>query len=257
MNTHIQTATGRQGAWRTTLNLCATLIALMLYGSARAQDYPQKDSDGNAIYYKIFSASPQYEGMCLQDDTRTNTQYPFGLASHEADNKYQEWILIPGTTEGTYQLRNRGTWRYIATNGSWQDAFFSINYSAKASKDNEILFTSQGEGQITMTYLQGTTTQFMLVGDTDRGPEIFEKKGHKNTTRAWIIYPTNSVPSDVTAAESTRVSIQAVGRHIVVNGTRNYDVYDIQGRRVDNETELLPGVYVVEAAGTVKNVLIK
>ena len=48
-----------------------------------------------------------------------------------------------------------------------------------------------------------------------------------------------------------------MGRRIVVSGTSNYDVYDIQGRRVDSEAELLPGVYVVEAAGTVKNVLVK
>ncbi|MGN0233850.1 MAG: hypothetical protein ACI4B5_05455 [Bacteroidaceae bacterium] len=242
---------------RTYLHLFATLVTFALFSTARAQDYPQKDDDGNTIYYKIFSASPLYEGMCLQDNTRTDTKYPFGLANHEIDNKYQEWTLVPGNADGYYQLRNRGTFRYVATNGSWQAAFFAINYSAKANTDNEILLTPQGDGQMTMTYLQGTTTQFLLVGDTDKGPEIFEKKGHKNTTRAWIIYPSNSIPSDISTASSNQVSIQAVGRRIVVSGTRYYDVYDIQGRPVDNESELLPGVYVVEAAGIVKNVLIK
>lgn len=237
--------------------LFSTLVALLPFLSVGAQDYPRTDENGNVIYYKIFSADPLYEGMCLQDDSRTSTQYHFGLANHTADNTYQEWMLVPGNTEGTYQLRNRATWRYIATSGSWQEAFFSINYSAKASSNNEILFTPLGDGQITMTYQNGTTTNYLLVGDTDKGPEIFEKKNHKNTSRAWIIYPSNSIPNDITTAESSQISIQAIDRHIVVTGTSHYDVYDIQGRRVDSESELLPGVYVVEAAGTVKNVLIK
>ena len=217
--------------------LVSTLVALLPFLSVGAQDYPRTDENGNVIYYKIFSADPLYEGMCLQDDSRTSTQYHFGLANHTADNTYQEWMLVPGNTEGTYQLRNRATWRYIATSGSWQEAFFSINYSAKASSNNEILFTP--------------------LGDADKGPEIFEKKNHKNTSRAWIIYPSNSIPNDITTAESSQISIQAIDRHIVVTDTSHYDIYDIQGRRVDSESELLPGVYVVEAAGTVKNVLIK
>ena len=129
--------------------------------------------------------------------------------------------------------------------------------AAKANAANQLLFTPVGDGQVTMTYQEGTTTRYMLVGDTERSPEIFEKKGHKDSSRAWLIYPSTAVPSDIHTASGTQVSIQAVGRRIVVSGTSNYDVYDIQGRRVDSEAELLPGVYVVEAAGTVKNVLVK
>ena len=224
--------------------IAAMLAMLAPLGTLSAQDYPQKDSTGATIYYKIFSASPLYEGMCLQDNTRTDTQYPFGLAAHEAGSRQQEWTLVPGTTEGTYLLKNRATYRFVAA-------------AAKANAANQLLFTPVGDGQVTMTYQEGTTTRYMLVGDTERGPEIFEKKGHKDSSRAWLIYPSTAVPSDIHTASGTQVSIQAVGRRIVVSGTSNYDVYDIQGRRVDSEAELLPGVYVVEAAGTVKNVLVK
>lgn len=237
--------------------IAAMLAMLAPLGTLSAQDYPQKDSTGATIYYKIFSASPLYEGMCLQDNTRTDTQYPFGLAAHEAGSRQQEWTLVPGTTEGTYLLKNRATYRFVAAAGNWVDAFFATGFAAKANAANQLLFTPVGDGQVTMTYQEGTTTRYMLVGDTERGPEIFEKKGHKDSSRAWLIYPSTAVPSDIHTASGTQVSIQAVGRRIVVSGTSNYDVYDIQGRRVDSEAELLPGVYVVEAAGTVKNVLVK
>lgn len=257
MHNHNHHHAAMPSALRAWLRLALALTVLAAPATARAQDYPQKDSDGATIYYKIFSASPQYEGLCLQDDSRTETTYPFGLATHEAGNKWQEWSLIPGTEEGTYQLKNRASYRFVAASGNWVDAFFAQGFSAKANKANQLLLTPLGDGQVTMTYQEGTTTRYLLVGDTDRGPEIFDKKGHKDTSRAWLIYPAGSVPSDIATAQGTQVSILAVGRRIVVSGTNNYDVYDIQGRRVESEGELLPGVYVVEAAGTVRNVLIK
>ena len=104
--------------------IAAMLAMLAPLGTLSAQDYPQKDSTGATIYYKIFSASPLYEGMCLQDNTRTDTQYPFGLAAHEAGSRQQEWTLVPGTTEGTYLLKNRATYRFVAAAGNWVDAFF-------------------------------------------------------------------------------------------------------------------------------------
>ena len=237
--------------------MTAMLAMLASTSTAQAQDYPQKDSDGATIYYKLFCASPQYEGLCLQDDSRSDATYPFGLAAHEAGNKYQEWTLIPGNDEGAYMLKNRATYRCVAASGNWVDAFFAQGFATKADKSNLMLFTALGDGQVTITYQEGTTTRYLLVGDTSKGPEIFDKKGHKDTSRAWIIYPAGSVPSSIPTASGSQVSIQAVGRHIVVSGTSHHDVYDIQGRRVESEGELLPGVYVVEAAGTVKNVLIK
>lgn len=246
-------ATARLAPTRLALALALLLPTL----AAGAQDYPQKDDSGATIYYKIFSAAPQYEGLCLQDDSRAGTQYPIGLAAHEVDNKYQEWTLVPGTTPGTYQLRNRATYRYVGTTGNWVDAFFVQGMAAKASAAGPLLFTSQGDGQVTMTYTEGTTTRFLLVGDTDRGPEIFEKKGHKDTSRAWLIYPSTAIPDDVHTAQGAQVSIQVVERRIVVSGTRDYHVWDLQGRAVTDESPLQPGVYTVEAAGTVKNVMVR
>lgn len=247
----------RHAATRPPHRLALALALLLPPMVASAQDYPQKDDSGATIYYKIFSAAPQYEGLCLQDDSRGDSPYPIGLAAHEVDNKYQEWTLIPGTTPGTYQLRNRATYRYVGATGNWVDAFFAQGMAARASSAGTLLFTPQGDGQMTMTYIEGTTTRFLLVGDTDKGPEIFEKKGHKDTSRAWLIYPTTAVPSDVHTAQGAQVSIQTVGRRIVVSGTRDYRVWDMQGRAVDSESELQPGVYAVEAAGTVKNVMVK
>ena len=177
------------------------------------------------------------------------------------------WNAPNGNSSDTgYRLRNMD--RLSQYSMSFSNSMYSMeNNVTSVTADlnsrfgdkfaNQLLFTPLGDGQVTMTYQEGTTTRYMLVGDTERGPEIFEKKGHKDSSRAWLIYPSTAVPSDIHTASGTQVSIQAVGRRIVVSGTSNYDVYDIQGRRVDSEAELLPGVYVVEAAGTVKNVLVK
>jgi len=234
------------------------LLLGMFGGTVLAQDYPEKDDNGATIYYKVFSAAPKNNGLCLQDVSRDNGKYAYLLTEHETDNRYQEWQFVPGDAPGTYLLRNRATYRYISTTGDWINSFFAIAFATKKSFDNELLFTPISDGQMLITYQQGTVTHYMYAGDTQTGPDIFSSSSeHYNSSRAWYVFPLSGVPTDVAEAKEGRVSIQAINRRIVVSGTRQYRVHDIQGREVDADSELLPGIYVVEAAGEVKNVLVK
>ena len=108
-----------------------------------------------------------------------------------------------------------------------------------------------------MTYKNGTTTHYMLAGDSGAGPDIFDGTSHYSTNRAWYVFPLGTVPVTAAEAKQGSVTIQAFNRRIVVSGTRDYRVYDIQGREVEADSELLPGIYVVEAEGEVKNVLVR
>ena len=233
------------------------LLMGQMGGKALAQDYPEKDDAGATIYYKIFSAAPGNTGLCLQDNSKENGKYAYPLAEHENDNKFQEWQFVPGDAPGTYLLRNRATYRYISTTGDWIGTFFAITFATKKTYDNEILFTPLGDGQMTMTYKEGMTTRYMLVGDTGKGPDIFNTTDHYNSSRAWYVFPVGSVPVSVAEVKQGTVSILAINRRIVVSGTNQYRICDIQGRQVDPDSELLPGIYVVEAAGEVKNVLVR
>ena len=225
--------------------------------SAIAQDYPEKDANGATIYYKIFSAAPRNSGLCLQDESKNDGKYAYLLAEHETDNRYQEWQFVPGDTPDTYLLRNRATYRYISTTGSWINTFFAITFATKKTFDNEILFTPIGDGQVTMTYKNGVTTHYMLAGDSGAGPDVFDGTNNFNTSRAWYVFPLGSVPTNVAEAKQGKVSIQAINRRIVVSGTHQYRVHDIQGREVEADSELLPGIYVVEAEGEVKNIFVR
>ena len=226
--------------------------------SAGAQDFPERDVQGNVIYYKIFSAAPDCAGLCLTDNTAdVSTDYKYLMTGNEADNRYQEWRLIADETAGCYHLRNRATYRYVSTSGTYVDIFYAITFATKKAIDNEILFTPIGDGQVTMTYKNGTTTHYMLAGDSGAGPDIFDGTSHYSTNRAWYVFPLGTVPVTAAEAKQGSVTIQAFNRRIVVSGTRDYRVYDIQGREVEADSELLPGIYVVEAEGEVKNVLVR
>lgn len=224
---------------------------------ALAQDYPEKDDNGATIYYKIFSAAPRNNGLCLQDESKNDGKYAYLLAEHETDNKFQEWQFVPGDAPGCYLLRNRATYRYVSTTGDWINSFYAITFATKKAIDNEILFTPIGDGQVTMTYKNGATTHYMLAGDSGAGPDIFDGTSHYSTNRAWYVFPLGTVPVTAAEAKQGSVTIQAFNRRIVVSGTRDYRVYDIQGREVEADSELLPGIYVVEAEGEVKNVLVR
>lgn len=239
-----------------------TLITAFLLAAswiaATAQDFPEKDEQGGVIYYKIFSADPENEGLCLQDNTRdTSSRYPFLLMPHEQDNKLQEWQFMPGTAEGTYLLRNRSTYRFVSVGGNWVDAFYVVDFATKKSTENAILFTPLKNGQMTMTYKSGSTTHYILAGDNSKGPEIFSKDKHYNSNRAWYVYPASTVPSEVAEMRQGEVIIQAVGRRVVVCGATHWHLYDIQGRELPHDGEQQPGIYVVEADGAMKNVLVR
>ena len=224
---------------------------------ALAQDYPEKDDNGATIYYKIFSAAPQNSGLCLTDESKNDGKYTYLLSEHETDNRFQEWQFVPGDAPGTYLLRNRATFRYISTTGDWVSSFYAITFATKKTFDNELLFTPIGDSQVTMTYKEGTTTHYMLAGDSKAGPDIFDGSVHYGTSRAWYVLPLGDVTEAVTEAKQGTIRILAINRRIVVSGTRHYRVYDIQGREVETDSELLPGIYVVEAGGEVKNVFVR
>ena len=82
-----------------------------------------------------------------------------------------------------------------------------------------------------MTYKNGTTTHYMLAGDSGAGPDIFDGTSHYSTNRAWYVFPLGTVPVTAAEAKQGSVTIQAFNRRIVVSGTRDYRVYDIQDAR--------------------------
>lgn len=235
----------------------AILFLAMACVQAMAQDFPEKDDKGAVIYYKIFSAAEGYETLCIQDNTQKTGDYKYLLEEHDPQNKYQEWTLQPGSEEGTYLLRNRATFRYVSTSGVFVDEFYAITYSAKKDNSNQLLLTPLGNKQYAMTYNDGQTKRYMMVGDTDAGVDYFHRDNIYGTTRAWHIYPAAAVPTAVAGTGEQSIEVQVVKRKIRVLGTSNYEVFDIQGREMPADATLEPGIYVVQAGQTVRNVSVK
>lgn len=239
------------------------LIYIIMYACATcagAQDFPERDNQGNVIYYKIFSAAPDCAGLCLTDNTAdASTDYKYLMTGNEADNRYQEWRLIADETAGCYHLRNRATYRYVSTSGTYVDIFYAITFATKQAAGNALLFTSlTNDGQWSMTYKDGVTTKYMGVGDETKGLDIFRKTDLPGTARAWYIVPSGQMPPNAVEATSKgHADIRVVDHRIVVSGCSSYEIYDVQGRQVPCDTELQPGLYVVKADDTVKNIMVK
>lgn len=234
------------------------VMALLSSMVMQAEDYPQTDADGKKIYYKIFSAAAENTGLCLTDNTQdVKGTYDYLFTPHQADNKLQEWEIIPAGTEGSYLLRNRTTYRYVSVQGNWVDAFYALSFSGKKSNNNALTFLPLGDRQVAMTYTTGTTVNYLCAGDAEAGPQIFSKKDLYDSPRAWLIYPVTDIPTDVAKQLGGRVRIAVEGRRIVVSGTRDYRIYDIQGRRMAEDRDLPQGIYTVEAEGESCNVMVR
>lgn len=213
------------------------MLACMAPQHIVAQDYPQTDENGQTVYYKIMSAYPEYADrqLCLQDDSQNKTGFPYVLQEHDADQRGQEWTLMAASVvDKTFHLRNRRSYRYISTEGSWMDGFFTHTYSTKKISTDALTIRSIGTDQVTISFQADDGERRFAAADVSQGlPETGNSLA--NTPWAWRIVPV-----------STLTGIEEVATETAEGATA---VYDLSGRKLSDGARgsgIMPhGVYIV------------
>ena len=243
--------------------LCSLLAAMGLNNaSAQTPSYPDTDNGGNAVYYKIANAYPEYSKFCIEDNTRKagTAGYKF-IVEEMAEGKYaQEWQIVAAANDqsGTYYLRNRSTRRYISPAGVWKDNYYA--QEATGSKVNLKPFTFQDlkDSQIAIKYADGSDERYLFAADSAGVVPSFNSYGIENSVWAWKVCTANGVPVSVgKILKESNVKIKVEDRVIKVEGTGVYTVVNDEGAVMPKESRLMPGVYFVNAEGVAYKVLVK
>lgn len=233
------------------------LIALLLffYGfSAEAQE--------EKTYYRIMSAKPSFAGKCIQDHSNTSGADDYLIEDWEKDNKRQEWDLIPAddNDKTLYYIRNRNSRRYIGQVTTLVDDKYYYTASTPAlSSSPKWTVTDIGDDMVTFsTTDEYGVVRFLNAADLKKSPErIYSPKAAKKTGFAWKIIDAQTDPTAINSQISQKTKVSTLNGHIIVSGTDDYTISDLQGRSISPDNRLPKGVYIVTTKDESFKVLIK
>ncbi len=233
------------------------LIALLFYYyglSAEAQE--------EKTYYRIMSAKPSFAGKCIQDHSNTNGADDYLIEDWNANNKRQEWDLIPADDNDNtlYYIRNRNSRRYIGQATTLVDNKYYYTASTPAlSSSPKWTVTDIGDGMVTFsTTDEYGVIRFLNAADIKKSPErIYSTKAAKKTGFAWRIINAKADPTAIKSQTDKSIKVSALNGHIIVAGTDDYTISDLQGRSISPDSRLQKGVYIVTTKEESFKVLIK
>lgn len=220
----------------------------------------QAVAEEEKTYYRIMSAKTTFAGKCIQDHTNnSNGADDFLIEDWDADNRRQEWELIPAADSAQYYIRNRATRKYIGQATTLVNKFYYTQLGTMQTNSPAWTVTDIGDGLVTfnMTDEYGVV-RFLNAADTSKSPErIYSAKSSKKSGFAWRLVDATADPTAIGGIKAENVTVAVLSNKIVVNGCNDYTVHDMQGRQVSGGKRMAKGIYIVTAKGKSFKVLIK
>lgn len=242
--------------------LLSVAVLACCAGAGAQTSYPEKDSTGTVVYYRICSAYPDYSNLYVTDNTTKagTAGYYYTVSPYDVTATGQQWQVIAATagSDTTYYFRNRRTRRYIGASGAWRGNYYAQSYSGTRVGLTPINVTDIGAGQITLSFEEDGETRYIFAADSASVAPPYNALVVRNTPWAWKVCNIVGVPVSVKQMlRDNNVTVTVADRHIRVEGADTYSVYTDDGMQVPADAALQPGVYLVNAKGIAYKVIVK
>ena len=238
-------------------------LIFLTASQTKAQNiYPVTDSvTGVTLYYKIISAYNDYNAKCIEDNMSNiaKDKYSYLIKDPVENNQYQEWELVNNTKGvGCYYIRNHKTKRYMsAAHAEFIGNYLSMgNYFSKVDAVS-LNFVPITGNQVLLKYTDGSSDCYLCAADSAKQPLAFSASGTANSIWAWTLVCINSSQTGIAkTVNSNKVYVYVDNRQIVVIGTDDYVIYDLQGRKMPAQGAKPSGTYLVKTKRKTFKVLI-
>ena len=227
--------------------LLSVAACLGMYAQGESTDpFPPKDEDGQTIYYRIWSAFPDYadRALCLQDNTAQKTGFNYILTPADGNAKNQEWVLTAIDVEkGSYLLRSRSSYRYISTAYTWTDEWMVQSFASKKQTTDAFSIGFLDDRQVTISFegSGGSGRCYLCASDISKAKQ--EMPGVlKSTVWAWTILPSTELPEGIGMLDADESVCET---------------YDLQGRRLPADEPLPSGIYIRKTASRTYKIRIR
>ena len=211
-------------------------------------------------WYSIESAGSN--SGCITDVTAANADIKLEIETYSEGNNNQLWKLLRKGTETNFM--NKATGNIIQTQSNVSGNNILYNYTQLT--DNETsssgwTLTHIRAGQYSISGVENddNITRYLSVSSEENAPDKYDETKLISSNFAWkfvkrAVADQNSIPL---VQKLDDFYIYSESRRIIVEGTDDYTVKTIQGISVDNDTELLVGVYLVTIKGKTTKLFVK
>ncbi|MDL2223959.1 RICIN domain-containing protein [Bacteroidales bacterium OttesenSCG-928-M06] len=221
-------------------------------------------TDNKEIWYYMNSANPGYEDKCITDATKESLHaIVFSLSTIEKNNNYQLWKVVKKSTTTNEQyvhFINKETQNVIQAKSVANEFYKYTQATTNLSTDKGWTTKYLGRGQFEISgeeedgvirYLNASSTE-------NKQPDFYEEDASSNSTFAWFFkkaddYWTSTPLTNI----NNDIRVFAKDRYVIVEGAEKYDIYTIQGVKVNKEKQLPFGIYMVTVEGKTTKLIIK
>ena len=203
--------------------------------------------------YCIVNGYSSFTNICLQSNqtTENTTNFKYTFAKREPGNTAQEWQLIPVTGDtSSFYIRNVQTHYYINALPQSGGSYYYTSPIISKLYAQPWTITELTNGQVLISCLDSYDIRYyMHATDTTSGtmPPFRSIRLSQNSRFAWnIILAGDSLINGITnVIYGNNIKVTTLDNQIIVTGTDNYRVFDLQGINITSQKYFAKGIYLV------------
>jgi hypothetical protein len=230
-------------------------------GNADAQfqfisiDAPVVSEGSETIWFSIHNAQNAFSNQCLTEvETATNTQ--LSLLDFTANNHRQLWKIVNNpASAGTVNFVNRQTGHLISA-----EPLYDI-YNYARFTDNETsgwTIDDLGSNQYEVRTGVPEERKYWYAATAGVASAGYRQGASSNTGFAWQFrLRDDGTTQAFHTPESNLTRVWVENKRIFVEGNEHYRVYTLYGTRVNENSELPAGIYLVSVKNKTTKVLVK
>jgi hypothetical protein len=207
-------------------------------------------SDDKLVWYFISSAKPEYLNKGITDVvSEAHPDVKFSLETIRTNDDRQQWKAVgkgdePG--DGRIHFINKATGNLIRTHSVYDHYYYFTQSTDRLEQSNGWTTRYLGGKQFEIygTEDDGTTRYLNAASKEQSRPDWLLDENTKDTGFAWILKKVD----DVSAVDNPRpeyLRIYSKEKRIIVEGSDDYTVRNLQGVQMNRNARLATGIYLV------------
>lgn len=200
-------------------------------------------TDTSETYYTISSAVDS-KAFADEATTASASKQNIKLAALDKSLAAQQWKLVR-RDNGKIDIINRVSGNYLLTN-STMSGNFNLSKMGQTDADNNgwtIALISGDQYSISGVEEDGIT-RYLYNATIGVDPEPLNLSAGSNF--AWVLTPVETVVTGIQGAHLNKSCISVEDGKIKVTGTKNFTIYDADGKAMNKNAKLSAGIYVVK-----------
>jgi hypothetical protein len=219
-------------------------------------------TDNNPVWYFITSAKPEYTNKGISDVVSSGLpDIKFSLENITKNNDRQLWKAVKKSSDAgdkRVHFINKATGNLIQTLSVYNNYYYFTQYTNQLEQSDGWLMRYLGGKQFEIfgTENDGVTRYLNASSKSQQRPDALVDENTKDTGFAWILKKTDEV-SSVNRMDPGHLCIYSHENRIIVEGSDDYIIRNLQGIQINRNVFLPAGIYLVTVSNKTSKIIVK